>query len=97
MKNSNFKENRNRIAKARMTEGEYQRLQQKREACGLSESEFIRRAVENVPMSESNANKQQIMMHICQIQTMLNKARITLGDAIIDEIQQEVSDLCRCL
>lgn len=97
MKNSNFKENRNRIAKARMTEGEYQSLQQKREACGLSESEFIRRAVENVPMSESNANKQQIMMYICQIQTMLNKARITLGDAIIDEIQQEVSDLCRCL
>lgn len=97
MKKSNFKEIRNRMSKTRLTEEEYQSLQQKKKACGVSESEFIRRAIENAPMSANNANKQQIMMHICQIQTMLNKARITLGDAIIDEIQQEVSDLCRCL
>ena len=80
-----------------MTEDEYETFTQKREAAGLSESEFLRRVVLGMEISGSNAKNQKAMTHICQIHTLLDKARLTMDDYVIDELQGEVSDLCRCL
>lgn len=87
----------NRIIKARVTEEDYCNISRTIKASGLSESEFLRRAVMGVEISGNNAENQKAMVHICQIQTLLNQARLTMDHIMIDEIQEEVSSLCRCL
>lgn len=39
----------------------------------------------------------KVVEHICNIHTLLNKAKFTIDDVVIDEIQGEVSGLCQCL
>ena len=79
------------IMKARVTEEFYDELSPSICASGLSESEYIRRALSNTVISENNALNQKVMEHICNIHTLLNKARLTVDDVVIDEIQGEVS------
>ena len=97
MSDSNEKKTRSKIIKARMSEEEYRKFTQKKEASGLSESEFLRRVVMGVELSGNNAKNQEAMTHICQIHTLLDEARLKMDNVIFDELQGEVSDLCRCL
>lgn len=85
------------IMKARVTEEFYDELSPSICASGLSESEYIRRALSNTVISENNALNQKVMEHICNIHTLLNKARLTVDDVVIDEIQGEVSEICQYL
>lgn len=88
----------NKIIKARISEEEYKTILEQRQASGLSESEFVRRALFGVQISSRGAGNQKVMAHICEIQSLLNQARFAMCDAVvIDEIQEEVSNLCRCL
>lgn len=85
------------IMKARVTEKFHDELSPSIRASGLSESEYIRRALSNTVISENNALNQKLMEHICNIHTLLNKARLTVDDVVIDEIQGEVSEICQYL
>lgn len=85
------------IMKARVTEEFYGELSPSICASGLSESEYIRRALSNTAISENNALNQKLMEHICNIHTLLNKTRLTVDDVVIDEIQGEVSEICQYL
>jgi hypothetical protein len=91
------KETKNRTIKARMSDAEYDAFVKKRSASGLSESELIRRAVLEAEIHSSHADRQQAAIHICNIQTMLNQIKLRQDDPMLDAIQGEVSDLCRCL
>lgn len=86
-----------KIIKTRISEEEYQRILEQRKASGLSESEFVRRALFQVQISDSGVKNQKAMEHICIIHTLLNEARLTMDNAVVDELQEEVSYLCRCL
>ena len=88
---------RSKIIKARVSEEEYQKIQEKRQASGLSKSEFVRRALSGVEMSGSAAENRRAMAHICEIQTILNRIRLKTDDTILADLQEEVSSLCRCL
>lgn len=85
------------IMKARVTEEFYDELRPSIHASGLSESEYIRRALSNAVISENNALNQKVMEHICNIHTLLNEAKLTVEDGVIDEIQGEVSEICQYL
>lgn len=88
----------NKTIKARISEEEYETILEQRQASGLSESEFVRRALFGVQISGHGAGNQKAMAHICEIQSLLNEARLAVCDAvIIDEIQEEISNLCQCL
>lgn len=92
-----MKSKKDKIIKARVTEEDYLSIKHAITASGLSESEFLRRAAKRVEISGSNADHQKAMVHICQIQTLLNQARLKTDDPMIDAIQEEVSVLCQCL
>ena len=78
-------------------ENKDQEIQEKRQASGLSKSEFVRRALSGVEMSGSAAENRRAMAHICEIQTILNRIRLKTDDTILADLQEEVSSLCRCL
>ena len=88
---------RSKVIKARISEDEYQKIRAKRQASGLSESEFVRRVLLGIELSGSAAKNQKAMAHVCEIQTILNQARLRVDDAVLGEIQEEVSSLCRYL
>lgn len=90
-------ETRKKIIKARISQTEYAAISEQRQASGLSESEFVRRALLGVKLSGSGSNNQKAMAHLCDLQTLLNQARQSIDSMILDEIQEEVSELCRCL
>ena len=90
-------ETRKKMIKARVSETEYAVISEQRQASGLSESEFVRRALLGVQISGSGSDNQKAMAHIYDIQTLLNQARQSVNSMILDEIQEEVSELCRCL
>lgn len=92
-----MKSNKSKILKARVTEEDYLTISEAVKASGLSESEFLRRAAKNTKVLVNNAANQKMIAHICQIQTMLNQARLRTDTPIIDEIQGEVSALCQYL
>ena len=95
--NDNKSNNRTKTIKARLSESEYQAISEQRQASGLNESEFVRRALLGVRISGSGAGNQKAMVHICQLHTLLNQAQACVDSAILDEIQEEVSALCRCI
>ena len=97
MKSDRPLERRNRIVKARISEEEYRIFSQKRKASGLSESEFIRRAIFGMEVLDNNARNQKAMEHICHIHTLLNHSKLKWNDPALDTLQEEVSDLCQCL
>ncbi|MBM6927330.1 plasmid mobilization protein [Pseudoflavonifractor phocaeensis] len=97
MKSLQSSEVKSKTVKARVTEEEYRTFCQKREECGLSESELIRRAIFGLEVSGCNAKNQKAMEHMCKIHTLLNQARLEMDDAVIDALQEEVSDLCQSL
>lgn len=87
-----------KIIKARISEEEYKTILEQCQASGLSESEFVRRALFGVPISSRGAGNQKAMAYICEIQSLLNQIRLTMYDAVvIDGIQAEVSNLFRRL
>lgn len=92
-----MEQKKNRIIKTRISEEDYVELKKGIEASGLSESEFLRRAVKGIQISGNNAASQKMMVHIVHIQTILNRARITMDHPCIAEIQEEVSELCQYL
>ena len=79
---------RNKTIKARLTEDEYRDFRQQREDSGLSESEFIRRAVFGGKISANNAQNQAAMCHICNIQTLMSKLTLDTEDPIAEEIRR---------
>lgn len=94
----NQKKNRKSMfMKTRVWEEFYDELIPSIRASGLSESAYIRRALSNAVISGNNAQNQKVMEHICNIHTLLNKAKFTIDDVVIDEIQGEVSGLFQCL
>ena len=97
MKQEQIRSVRNKTIKARLTENEYRDFRQMREDSGLSESEFIRRAVLGGKISANNARNQEGMSHICNIQTLMNQLTLDTEDPIAEEIREEVSALCQSL
>ena len=83
--------------RARISETEHQKILEKQQASGLSTSEFTRRALLGADLSGSGAKNQKAMEHLCEIQTFLNQARQYIDCGVLDELQEEVSQLCRCL
>ena len=92
-----MKHKKTKILRARVTEEDYAEIIQVIQHSGLNESEFLRRAAKGAAISTNNAENQQMMAHICKIQSLLNDARLHEENPLIDEIQEEVSSLCQCL
>ena len=65
-------ETRKKIIKPHISQTEYAVISEQRQASGLSESEFVRRAFLGVKLSGSGSNNQKAMAHLCDLQTLLN-------------------------
>ena len=61
--NDNKSNNRTKTIKARLSESEYQAISEQRQASGLNESEFVRRALLGVRISGSGAGNQKAMVY----------------------------------
>lgn len=81
----------NHLVQARLTNEEYLQLQANCAECGMTQSDFIRSAIQNKPIAQMKT-QQMIMKELCK---MLNILMEQTPDT--EKLREQVQQICRYL